>query len=62
MAIVFAKIREKKNYDLHSLNVFLHTFSKGDGRADIEQNNSNDTFVCDGDAHIVVLCTRSYFS
>ena len=61
MTIFFAKIR-KKVYDFHSPNVFLHTFSEGDGRAEIEENNSNDTLVCDDDAHIVVFRTRSYFS
>ena len=39
--------------------MFLRTFSEGDDRAEIEENNSNDTLVCDDDAHIVVLCTNS---
>ena len=39
----------------------LITFSEGNRRADVEKNTSNDTFVCDDDAHIVVLSTYSPF-
>ena len=39
--------------------MFLITFSEGNGRAEVEENSSNGTFVCDDDAHKVVLCTRS---
>ena len=39
--------------------MFLITFSEGNSRADVEKNISNDTLVCDDDAHIVVLCTFS---
>ena len=41
--------------------MFLITFSEGNGRAEVEENNLNCTFVCDDDAHKVVLCTRSPF-
>ena len=52
---------KKKNYDFQVQNVFLITFSEGNGRAEVEENNSNGTFVCNDDAHKVVLCTRSPF-
>ena len=29
--------------------------------AKVEKDNSNDTIVCDDDAHIVVLCNHSHF-
>ena len=53
----------KKCY-FHFPKVFLITFSEGNGRAQVEENNSNHnhTLVCDDDAHKVVLCTRSHFS
>ena len=35
--------------------------SERNGSAEVEVNNSNGTFVCDGDAHKVVLCPRSPF-
>ena len=41
--------------------MFLITFSEGNGRAELEKNTSNDAFVCDDEAHIVVLCARSPF-
>ena len=41
--------------------VFIITSSEGNGCAEVEEDNSNDTLVCDDDAHIVVLCTRSHF-
>ena len=34
--------------------------SERNGSAEVEVNNSNGTFVCDGDAHKVVLCPRMY--
>ena len=46
----------KKNCYFNFEKVFLITFSKGNGRAKVEENNSNDTLVCDDDAHKVVLC------
>ena len=52
---------KKKNYDFQVQNVFLITFSEGNGRAEVEENNLNGTFVCDDDAHKVVLCTCSPF-
>ena len=51
---------QKKCY-FHFPKVFLITFSEGNGRAQVEENNSNHTFVCDDDAHKVVLCARSHF-
>ena len=41
--------------------MFLITFSEGNGRAELEKNTSNDAFVCDDEAHIVVLCPWSPF-
>ena len=41
--------------------MFLITFSEGNGRAELEKNTFNDALVCDDEAHIVVLCTRSPF-
>ena len=41
--------------------MFLITFSEENGRAKVEENNSNDTLVCDDDAHKVILSTRSRF-
>ena len=51
----------KKNCYFNFEKVFLITFSKGNGRAKVEENNSNDTLVCDDDAHKVVLCAYSPF-
>ena len=52
---------KKKNYDFQVQKVLLITFSEGNGRAEVEENISNGTFVCDDDAHKVILCTRSPF-
>ena len=52
---------KKKNYDFQVQKVFQITFSEGNGRAEVEENNLNVTFVCDDDAHKVVLCTCSPF-
>ena len=41
--------------------MFLNTFLEGNGHAEVEENNSNDTLVYDDDAHKVVLSTRSHF-
>ena len=41
--------------------MLLITFSEGNCRAEVEENISNGTFVCDDDAHKVILCTRSPF-
>ena len=41
--------------------MFLIIFSEENGRAEVEENNSSGTLVCDDDAHKVVLCTRSPF-
>ena len=58
--IFYGKFCAKKCY-FHFPKVFLITFSEGNGRAQVEENNSNHTLVCDDDAHKVVLCTRSHF-
>ena len=31
------------------------------GLAELEENDSNDTLVCDDDAHKVVVCSHGYF-
>ena len=41
--------------------MFLITFLEGNGHAEVEENNSNDTLVYDDDAHKVVLSIRSHF-
>ena len=45
----------------HIKTLFPNYISEGNDRAEVEKNNSNDTLVCDDDAHIVVVCTRSPF-
>ena len=55
-------VLKKKNYDFQVQKVFQITFSEGNGREEVEEINSNGTFVCDDDADKVVLCTRSPFS
>ena len=51
----------KKNWSFHFQQVFLITFSEGNGRAELEKNTFNDALLCDDEAHIVVLCTCSPF-
>ena len=34
---------------------------KGNGLAEVEENDSNDTLVCDDDAHKVVVCSHGFF-
>ena len=51
----------EKKCHFHFPKMFCITFSEGNGRAEVKENNSNDTLVCDDDAHIVVLCTSSDF-
>ena len=41
--------------------MFLIIFSEENGRAEVEENNSSGTLVCDDDAHNVDLCSRSPF-
>ena len=42
--------------------MFLIIFlGKKNGCAEVEENNSDGTFVCDDDGHKVVLCTCSPF-
>ena len=43
------------------LTVLIVTFWEGNGLAEIEENDFNNTPVYDGDAHKIVLCTKSYF-
>ena len=43
------------------LTVLIVTFCEGNGLAEVEENDSNDTPVHDDDAHKIVLCTKSYF-
>ena len=43
------------------LTVLIVTFWEGNGLAEVEENDSNDTPVYDDDAHKTVLCTKSYF-
>ena len=41
--------------------VFMVLFLEGNGLAEVEENDSNDTPVYDDDAHTTVMCTKSYF-
>ena len=41
--------------------VLLVTFCEGNGIAEFEENDSNDTLACDDDAHKVIVCSHSYF-
>ena len=52
-----------KKCDFHFPWMFLITFAGRNDLAEVRKNknNSNGTIVCDDDAHIVVLCTRSHF-
>ena len=36
-------------------------FFEGNGLAEVEEKDSNDTPVYDDDAHKTVVCTKSYF-
>ena len=36
----------------------LITFCERNGFTEVEENDSNDTLVCDDDAHKVVVCSR----
>ena len=42
------------------LTVLIVTFCEGNGLAEVEENDSNDTPVYEDDAHKTVLCTKSY--
>ena len=50
---------------LHELSkvffVLIATFCEGNSLAEVEENDSNDTLVCDDDAHKVFLCSHHYF-
>ena len=52
---------KKKKYEFQFQKVFLITLIEGNGRAEVGENNSNGTFICDDDAHKVVLSPRSPF-
>ena len=54
-------VLQEKMYDFQFKKVFLITFSEWNGRAEVEENNSNGTIVCDDGAHKVILCTQSPF-
>ena len=43
--IFFAKIKNEEDYDFHFPKVFLITFSEGNGRAEVEEKNSNDMMM-----------------
>ena len=43
------------------MTVLIVSFCEGNGLAEVEENDSNDTPVYDDDAHKIVLCTKSYF-
>ena len=51
----------KKKYEFQFQKVFLITLIEGNGRAEVGENNSNGTFICDDDAHKVVMSPRSPF-
>ena len=41
--------------------VLIVTFCEGNGLAEVDENDSNDTLVRDDDAHKVVVFTHGYF-
>ena len=41
--------------------VLIVTLCEGNGYAEVDENDSNDTLVRDDDAHKVVVCTHGYF-
>ena len=41
--------------------VLIVTFCEGNGLTEVEENDSNDTLVCDDDAHKVVVCSHGFF-
>ena len=41
--------------------VLIVTFCEGNGLTEVEENDSNETLVCDDDAHKVVVCTHGFF-
>ena len=43
------------------LTVLIVTFCEGNGLAEVEENDSNDSPVYEDDAHKTVLCTKSFF-
>ena len=43
------------------MTVLIVTFFEGNGLAEVEENDSNDTPVYDDDAHKTVLCTKSSY-
>ena len=53
---------KKNKCEFHFPRVFLIIFSEGNGCAEVEENNYNDTLVSDDYAHKVILYTRSHIS
>ena len=37
------------------------TFCEGNGLAEVDENDSNDTLESDDDAHKVIVCAQGYF-
>ena len=40
--------------------VLMVTFFEGNGLAEVEKDDSKDTFACDDDAHKVDMCPESH--
>ena len=54
------KLYTKRN--LYALKaVLIVTFCEGNGLTEVEENDSNDTLVCDDDTHKVVVCSHGFF-
>ena len=55
-------IQERRNLQLSKLFfVLIVTFCEGNGLAEVDENDSNDTLESDDDAHKVIVCTHGYF-
>ena len=54
-------VLKKKTLIFNSKKCSYNYIFEGNGTTEVEENNSNGTFVCDGDAHKVILCPRSPF-
>ena len=54
------KTQYKKEFKPLKDVLYSHSyFCEGNGLAEVEENDSNDTPVCEDDPHKAVLCTRS---
>ena len=42
-------------------HLLIVTYCEGNGLTEVEENDSNDTLVCDDDAHKVVVCSHGFF-